>query len=397
MILGESGESEEEKGNIEAVKGFNLENQVDFISKTAANQNDLVNFDSADDEISLTSGTSDSSSSEIDEWFTRFHPLHEPLRPTTPPGPLISPERRGGSRLLGQLCLKASPLKLETESFGVSSSFPQSPSNSKSGPFINTPSKGPNTRIGLRSKPARVLKSSSGPSTSNSPSKSFINSSPSSLIRTTNFFQDSNTARRSSNSLSSFSLSPNRSASNRSVPVSPIRSASHRSDLVSPIRSAAYSPLFSPTPRTPLKSQSIQSHSPSLSSTDSTISLSVSSLTKNGLARELISSPIKQGLSSSMYAPPSSPLKMKSKYSEGCASPLRNSIGVLQLQPEVIKRKRPPHTVDSIDKQTTVIPSNPVKNRKQPKIDAELEDIKRLLSQHNSRIRPNHNNNKRKP
>lgn len=335
------------------------ENNVEIDSKAPENLDDDI-FISKSPQYSASD-----SSSEIDEWFSRFHPLHEPLRPMTPPGPLISPERR---RLgVGLSCLIASPLKLETDS-----SFTQSPTQSKTaGPFVNTPSKGPNTRIGLRSKPARVLKSGAGvSSSSNSPSKSFINSSPSSLIRSTNFFQDTSTA-----------VSPARSSVPfRDSALSPLRSmrGSEFSPIRSPIR--AFSPVCSPIRAFPPASRTPQ-HSPSLSSTDSAISLNVSSLTKNGLV-----SPIKL---------PSSPLKMKSKFSEGTASPLRNSI---LFQPEMITRKRPPNPTETL---STNLTAGSTKIRKHPKIDAELEDIKKLLSQHNNRIRPNqhnnnNNNNKRK-
>lgn len=270
-------------------------------------------------------------SSDIDEWFDRFHPLHEPLRPSTPPGPLISPEKRFYSPTLSNVfrpqSLKASPLKLD-----FSSDIP-----SKASPLvnnsINTPSKGPNTRIGLRSKPARVLK----------PNGSF-NSSP-----TTTKSDFSSTA--------------------ININSSPIRTPARASMASSPI------------------------------------TLSVSSLTKTFYSNDVLSlaSPGSKSPTKSIYTngavsliPSSSPLRMKTKFSEGTASPLRTAVGILQLeeppqQSEFKKRLTSTTTTAVVEiKQKTV---------KKPKIEAELEDIKKLLSQHNNRIRPHtasQSNNKRK-
>ena len=84
---------------------------------------------------------------------------------------------------------------------------------------------------------------------------------------------------------------------------------------------------------------------------------------------------------------------MKTKLSEGTSSPLRKAVGILQLEEEpslsstnINLRKR------LTDETTTKV--EPKKHRKAVKIDADLEDIKKLLSQHNNRIRPH--NNKRK-
>ena len=142
--------------------------EVEDVNIILSPQDDKIIDESEEDFQDLISFTlrEDSDSSDIDEWFNRFHPLHEPLRPMTPPGPLISPEKLFIFKpTTVQNSLKASPLKLN------------SPSSTVSNCELNTPSKGPNTRIGLRSKPARVLKPNQNQTGSN------FNSSPSSLVR----------------------------------------------------------------------------------------------------------------------------------------------------------------------------------------------------------------------
>ena len=299
----------------------------------------------------------DSDSSDIDEWFTRFHPLHEPLRPITPPGPLISPEKLFIFK--PQQSVKASPLKL-------SSSGGASPKISNTmNCELNTPSKGPNTRIGLRSKPARVLKSNN--------SNTSFDSSPSSLMRS-NFSSNNNP-------LSSPTRTSTANLLNNNLAVSPIRT--NQNFLMS----------------SPLKPMPISTPSRlSTASNASSITLSVSSLTKTfynePMPPRCTSSPTIQSENNlSKLFPPNSPLKTKTKFSEGASSPLRKAVGILQLEEEpslsstsINLRKR------LTDETTTKV--EPKKHRKAVKIDADLEDIKKLLSQHNNRIRPH--NNKRK-
>ena len=392
LILGETEANPEEQKSVEDKMEVDVE------------MNHMLDSDDELSELSLTRSPSSSSDSGIDEWFDRFHPLHEPLRPMTPPGPQISPERRGNLRSF--IGLNASPLKLDTD--GLSSSFTQSPNAS-----VNTPSKGPNTRIGLRSKPARVLKSSNGPASSSaSPTKSFMNSSPSSLMRGANFFHELENRSSAKSPIRSSAMSPVRksltSVRNSTISgavsntTSPVRNSFIRNAAISPIRASNMSPTQSPVKSrinamspvrntaniSPVRNQPQTSPSLLLSSTSSVISLS-------GLARDILISPVKNA--------PTSPLKMKSKYSEGTASPLRNSIGVLQLQAETIVTKKrpadpvpdvpnvPKESVSHVPNVSNAAGANTAsaKIRKHPKIDAELEDIKKLLSQHNSRIRPN--------
>lgn len=309
----------------------------------------------------------DSDSSDIDEWFNRFHPLHEPLRPMTPPGPLISPEKLFVFRPQ-PLNLKASPLKLN-------SADANSPKLSAVNCDLNTPSKGPNTRIGLRSKPARVLKSN------NNLSNSSFNSSPSSLVRS-NFSNNQNSNNSSDNPLSS----PTR----RNLVNSPVRS----NILSSPIRTnqnnmALLSSPFKNISRlsSPIRQQQQQSTlTPSrLSSTSnaSSMTLSVSSLTKTFYNEQMsiVSSPTRQ---TNCDFDTNSPLKMKTKFSEGISSPLRKAVGILQLEEEESKNQN-----NNLKKRLTSTNETILTKKHRPaKIDAELEDIKKLLSQHNNRIRP---------
>ena len=319
------------------------------------------------------SSPSDSDSIEIDEWFNRSHPLHEPLRPMTPPGPLISPERTTNKNNFKSLW--TSPLKLDF-SKDPSASMRNSPRCE-----LNTPSKGPNTRIGLRSKPARVLKSSQSSSIgsggigivigSDSIGGTSISSSPSSLIKT-NF----------SNNLNN--NSPN------------VRSPIRNLNYTSPIKQSQSLLMTTPT-----KS--------SVASPTSSLTLSVSSLTKhfydNDHHQSVLNSPIKID----------SPLKMKSISKSTIArsfpeaSPLRKDVGIDILQIEEEKQTNPKKRSNPVEskiapvvlsKPTSPATSSTENSKKQrpfpSRIDAELADIKKLLSQHNSRLRPNHQNNKRK-
>lgn len=346
--------------------------------------NDESDSEAFEDLISFTL-RENSDSSDIDEWFNRFHPLHEPLRPMTPPGPLISPEKLFVFK--PQQSLKASPLKLNSS--GDASPKTSTTVNCE----LNTPSKGPNTRIGLRSKPARVLKS-------NNINTSF-DSSPSSLVRS-NFSTNNDPL-----------SSPTRSTLRDSNIKSPIRSSPIRPNislLPSPIRTntnIACSPVRinqNFIMSSPLKQQyQHQSMTPSrrlsTASNASSITLSVSSLTKtfynDPMAR--VSSPTKKA-EQHEAAPHNSPLKMKTKFSEGISSPLRKAVGVLQLEEE------PPAPVVSSNNLKKRLTDGPLTNVKiepkkhRPTVNEELEDIKKLLSQHNNRIRPHnhHNNNKKK-
>jgi hypothetical protein len=338
----------------------------------------------------------DSDSSDIDEWFHRFHPLHEPLRPMTPPGPLISPEKLFTFK--PQQSLKASPLKLNSS--GGASPKILNTVNCE----LNTPSKGPNTRIGLRSKPARVLKT-------NNINNSF-DSSPSSLVRS-NFSTSTNnhplssptrTQRGSSlrDSGAVLTASPIRSnivSTDINLLSSPIRT--HTNLAVSPVRTNQNFVMSSP-----LKQQHhnmTPSHRLSSTSNPSSVTLSVSSLTKtfyNETMPRLSSPTNRTEQNDSNLTQASSPLKTKLKFSEGTSSPLRKAVGILQLEeeaPMVLK------STNSLKKRFTdkmAIKIEPKKHR--PTVNEELEDIKKLLSQHNNRIRPhnssnnNTNNNKKK-
>lgn len=342
------------------------EGQDELVSKRENISNFIADESDFEDLISFTMGQ-DSDSSEIDEWFNRFHPLHEPLRPMTPPGPLISPEKLFTFK--PQQSLKASPKS------GVNCE-------------LNTPSKGPNTRIGLRSKPARVLKSNS--------STGSFDSSPSSLVRS-NFSTNHN-----NNSLSS--PTRNHSPVRTNLLSSPIRNHSPIKNLSSPIRNFSSNFIQS----SPLKQQNVQQNRQNsvistptrLSSTSNTssITLSVSSLTKTFYYDPMpsVSSPTIQ---SDLIKPSNSPLKMKTKFSEGVSSPLRKAVGILQLEDE--HPFNPNNNGNNLKKRLTeTLPNNEVKRHRPVKIEAELEDIKKLLSQHNNRIRPhnshNNNNNKKK-
>lgn len=332
---------------------LNREDDAELESKTtgdidATDTNycdDIVNITEIEDHEVILDDISDDSS-EIDEWFNRFHPLQEPLRPMTPPGPLISPEKISFNSFKSavSLNLKASPLKLGNQSPRIE---------------LNTPSKGPNTRIGLRSKPARVLKGSNTSSSSTSTNTNTntenryysngggsLNSSPSSLIRTN--FTNSPPIQRSPIKLTS----------------SPIRN--HQSPIItnlnSPIKQNTHN-LMTPTRL-------------SINSTVSSVTLSVSSLTKTFYNSD-----------NNQITEPTSPLKMKTKFSEGTASPLRTAVGILQIEEidtvSVGSKKR---STETGKKSFTNEPPKKTKS-----MNAELEDIKKLLSQHNNRIRPNNN------
>lgn len=59
----------------------------------------------------------DSSDLEGDAWFQRFHPLHEPMRPQTPPGPLITPERAAAAGDAAQAAASLGCCTLRTRLF----------------------------------------------------------------------------------------------------------------------------------------------------------------------------------------------------------------------------------------------------------------------------------------
>lgn len=342
LVLNQDPEGTETEDDKESI----VDNDSNNMDTTMTTDNDLFMWEVED-------------SSEIDEWFDRFHPLHEPLRPSTPPGPLISPEKRAlgilnsPTSIFRPQSLKASPLKLD-----FSSDLP-----SKASPMINTalntPSKGPNTRIGLRSKPARVLK----------PNGSSFNSSP---VTTTT---SASSPKKEFTTVTGINSSPSRT---------PVRLSSAR-DSVTRLSNARES-------------------NTRLSNASSSITLSVSSLTKTFYNNDLLlSSPNKSPTRSPIKSQiPNSPLRMKTKFSEGTASPLRTAVGILQLdepQEPVNFKKRLPAQPENTP--NSVQPLKPVKKQK---IEVELEDIKKLLSQHNNRIRPhnhhhtqdNNSNNKRK-
>lgn len=382
----EDNTAEEEEEKDEGNNDDSTNSRINFISMDIVVENEdedeFVSFNIED--------YVDESSDEIDEWFNRFHPLHEPLLPQSPPGPLISPERSG----FKPQSLRASPLKLDFSNdspakrkqqpdFSAANNSPiKSASSFTPTADLNTPSKGPNTRIGLRSKPARILK----PANANGSS---INSSPSSLIRSNFSDRISETRPKSPQNITNYS------------PKSSIHSSPTKSRL----------------------------------SNASSVALSISSLTKtfynnnstntaNPLnLRSYNSSPLTSPTKTISLNVPSSPLKMKTKFSEGIASPLRTAVGILQLDlskeslnddqnetdnddvliSDKIPRKRPKTIEETVNNNISNNNNNnnnlikkPV-TRAKPRIDAELEDIKKLLSQHNSRIRPNNNTmNKRK-
>jgi hypothetical protein len=323
-----------------------------------------------------------SSDADMDEWFSRFHPLHEPLRPMTPPGPLISPEKTAVFNNNGYnperfitnsnkfSSLKASPLKLLPANSSSTASSPfksKSPFKSPKPPnnFLNTPSKGPNTRIGLRAKPARILK----PSIDGGGSGGSLNSSPTKTFTSSNNFNDSNNFTFNSNS----NLIPTNH--------SPLRSK----------MTTMESNQSSPTPLTPKRLSS--------ASDSSFASLKVSSLTKSSF---LVNNNSNIKNSTTNYHQDninSSPLKMK--FSGGTASPLSKAVGILQLQNDDTILQSPPPQQQHLLRKKRSSPSESSENSlnkkfldKRPRAQqSELEDIKKLLSQHNSRLRPNHNNN----
>lgn len=318
-------------------------------------------------------GSSDSD--DIDEWFNRFHPLHEPLRPMTPPGPLISPERSFFK--LGSQSLRASPLKLD-----FSADKPMQ-IHSPRGRELNTPSKGPNTRIGLRSKPARVLKGGNNNSIDSvdnlsnncvaggNGNNSSIHSSPSSLKRTNFAPNNTNRSPVRLNYNSPVRLQQQQQQNNSPTRLQPQNYSPTRSNNSPIVRSSPIKSLMTPTRL-------------SISSTTSSITLSVSSLTKtfyktdtetNTDTNNVNSLTQQQLLEQSTL---SSPLKMKTKFSEGTSSPLRKAVGILQLEDASNNpRKRVNETLQDSNKKL------------RRSVNAELEDIKKLLNQHNNRIRPN--------
>jgi hypothetical protein len=357
--------------------------------------NDESDSEAFEDLISFTL-REDSDSSDIDEWFHRFHPLHEPLRPMTPPGPLISPEKLFFT-FKPQQSLKASPFNFNSS--GVASPKTFNTVNCE----LNTPSKGPNTRIGLRSKPARVLKTSN---INNS-----FDSSPSSLVRSnfsTNFSTSTNnhplssptggsSLRDSGAILTASPIRSNMGSTNINLLSSPKRT--HTNLAASPVRTNLNFIMSSP-----LKQQHhnmTPSHRLSSTSDASSITLSVSSLTKtfyNETIPRLSSLTNRTEQNDSNVTQANSPLKAKLKFSEGTSSPLRKAVGILQLEEEAPMVLKGTNNLKKRFTDKTAIKTDPKKHR--PTVNEELEDIKKLLSQHNNRIRPhskNNNNNKKKP
>ena len=169
----------------------------------------LMNFEDAEQLFNKTVDDGETDYEELDAWFNRFHPLHEPLRPQTPPGPLLSPERTNLHRPLRgtwatpprhapssplkqspslSSSTKASPTKTNPLSSPIKShknSLLASPIKTKllSSPvrtfspltrissLTSSPTRSPLTaapvapvKIGLRAKAARVLKPEDGES-----------------------------------------------------------------------------------------------------------------------------------------------------------------------------------------------------------------------------------------
>lgn len=259
---------------------------------------------------------------ELDAWFGRFHPLHEPLRPQTPPGPLLSPER------VNHRFHRTFQSTFKTNS-------PQnSPINSGTfTPVLKSPMSSPSKSVTLS--PAKAILSS--------PNKTLI-SSPNRL-----------------------NLSPKRlfSSPGRSQPASPTK-------FSSPLRSSASSSTC-PISRIGLRSKP---------------------------ARVLKSEPVSANVSPNDQKDSERPAEEAETFNGNLLSkskPLRFTpkASPLSLLPTTdtqsfVNIATPHESEDSAQsKRAKLSVKRPIIKKTDEK--AELDDIKKLLNQHNNRLRPHHN------
>ncbi len=273
-------ESEEEEEEDEEVESTSQESA--FTDGVTEEFSFLMNFEDAEHILSKSSvDEGETDYEELDAWFNRFHPLHEPLRPMTPPGPLLSPERSSTQHR---------PLR----------SFAFQP-RSSTGPSFASP-----TRSSI-----------TGPSIT--------------------------------------------------TPLRPVASSPLKQPLSSPKYSPKHSPLSSPI-KSRLLSSPVRNFSPL-----TRISFLNSSPTRSPLtAAPFAVAPVKIGLK----AKAARVLKPESQDS----SPIEPVI-VKPIEPESLKRM---HSETQI-----------IDHSKRPKLkssNVDLDDIKKLLNQHNNRIRPRSNN-----
>lgn len=303
----------------------------------------LMNFEDAEQLFSksLDEEEGETDYEELDAWFNRFHPLHEPLRPMTPPGPLLSPERTAIQHLpLRNFPTTSSPQKPPSFSSPRSPAKQQQQQQFQMAPRPTSPLK----QVTSNQSPLR-------PATLQSPQRKQPLQSP---IKQQQHF--------SSNSPISGNNSPIRRMQ------SPL--------LSSPIRT--FSPLArlsslqsSPILRSPQKKSF---------STPATVGTSVCS---SGAAPK---SPLKIGL----RAKAARVLKPESPLNDSISNPPTQEPAVAAAKRKLHERnEETPAAHAASDNDDSRAKRS--KRKKAAAVEVDLDDIKKLLSQHNSRLRPHSN------
>lgn len=361
------------------------------------------------------------------DWFTRFHPLHEPLRPMTPPGPLISPEKshrtssfrpeallesiekRGSSPSYNRSNL-SSPIRSNQHNTNTNiNSSPSFKQQQHSSPLqkqkqqqsfvaltsINTPSKGPTTRIGLRAKPVRILKGSEA------------NYSYKSPLKERHPFNQPNLLSSEDSSSDSFKLSISSLTrddsfherySRQSGPLNNGTNHNHYNPQSSPLKSPIKRPLFTNTNTSHININSNVTKSTISSPLRNSVKilpLDLDSWTNFPADSEMKSSTALSKKRSADDSDPDTASRMTAVTKKKCLPQLAKPILPTTTQTQTTNSNftASPTSKPVIKPTPLVRPS-----RKKPEVD--LNDIKNLLKQHNSRLKPNHfsnsNNNKNK-